>query len=97
MFLMVLYTFFINRVSPTPEIRKKAVPDLLQPRQRSGLKTQYVLRHRLIFLLYIVFTPFPATLRAGADIAALFIPSPCYTSGKLLYDGKSDLPETGIR
>lgn len=64
---------------------------------RSGLKTQYVLRHRLIFLLYIVFTPFPATLRAGADIAALFIPSPCYTSGKLLYDGKSDLPETGIR
>ena len=48
---------------------------------RSGLKTQYVLRHRLIFLLYIVFTPFPATLRAGADIAALLISCAWYTSG----------------
>jgi hypothetical protein len=50
---------------------------------RSGDKTQYVPRRQLLFLLYIVFTHCPATGCAGADIAALLISPPWYTSGKL--------------
>lgn len=35
--LRLLFSLLIS-----PEIRKKVVPDLLQPRQRSGQATQYV-------------------------------------------------------
>jgi len=47
----------------------------------SGAKTQDVPRNQLLFLLYIVFFPYPVTRRAGADIPALLTPAPWYTSG----------------
>lgn len=50
---------------------------------RSGLKTQYVLRHRLIFLLYIVFAPCPVTGRSAPVKGGVVIPWAWYTSGKL--------------
>lgn len=50
-------------------------------RARCGAETQDVPLCQLLFLLYVVFTPFPVTRRAGADIAALLISCAWYTSG----------------
>lgn len=59
--------------------------------------TQDVPLRQLRFLLYVVFLPCPVTARSPPEKGALLILSPWYTSGKLLYVGKSDLPETVIR
>ncbi|HAT4432134.1 TPA: hypothetical protein I9236_003882 [Citrobacter freundii] len=64
---------------------------------RSGLKTQYVLRHRLIFLLYIVFAPCPVTGRSAPVKGGVVIPWAWYTSGKLRIDKKSDHTKAAIR
>lgn len=57
---------------------------------RSGPQTQDVVFSQLPLLLYIVLRPRAVTRRAAADIAALLIPSPWYTSGYSEYQGKSD-------
>jgi hypothetical protein len=55
----------------------------LQPPARCGAETQYVPLYQLIFHLYVVFLTCSVSRRTAPDIAALLIPSPWYTSGKL--------------
>ncbi|EEH0276833.1 hypothetical protein GRJ90_005210 [Salmonella enterica] len=45
------------------------------------------------FHLYVVFYPGRVTRRAGPEKTGVVIPSPWYTSGKLLYGRKSDQEE----
>jgi hypothetical protein len=66
------------------------------PPARSSVETQYVPRRQLLLLLYIVFQTLIVTCRLAADNGALLIFPPWYTSGKLLYARKPDLPETAI-
>lgn len=63
----------------------------------SGQETQYAAVLLASLTLYVVSLPCPATARSPPENAALLIPCAWYTSGKLLYVGKSDLPETVIR
>ena len=63
----------------------------------TGPETQHVPYHQLRFLPYVVFQALIVTCRSAADNGALLIFPPWYTSGKLLYARKSDLPETAIR
>ncbi|MEI6939975.1 hypothetical protein, partial [Klebsiella pneumoniae] len=59
--------------------------------------TQDVPLRQLRFLLYVVFLPCPVTARSPPLKGDVVIPSAWYTSGKLLYDRKSDHRETAIR
>lgn len=67
------------------------------PQARSGPMTQHVPLRQLHFLLYIVFTPCPVTARSPPEKGGVVIPCAWYTSGKLKYARKSDLPETALR
>ena len=59
--------------------------------------TQDVPLRQLRFLLYVVFLPCPVTARSPPLKGDVVIPCAWYTSGKLLYDRKSDHRETAIR
>ncbi|ECA1939709.1 hypothetical protein A3V60_19500 [Salmonella enterica subsp. enterica serovar Enteritidis] len=50
---------------------------------------------QLHILLYVVSLPCSVTARSAPEKGGVVIPSPCYTSGKLLYGRKSDQEETG--
>nr|QBQ66637.1 Hypothetical protein [Leclercia adecarboxylata] len=54
-------------------------------------------RLQLLFLPYVVFHPYPVTVRSPSEKGASLIPPPWYTSGKLSYAGKSDHTGTVIR
>lgn len=63
----------------------------------TGPETQHVPQPQLKLLPYVVFQALIVTCRSAADNGALLIFPPWYTSGKLLYARKPDLPETAIR
>ena len=77
MFLMSPYTFSINRVSPTPEIRFLAVPDLPGPLRCAAAPAGHILCSLPPFcrddIPYVVFLPCPVSCCSAADIAALLI------------------------
>ena len=86
----IQYDFmYLARLSYPLRVSRRADPvsgcsgSAFRPPARSGLKTQYVLRHRLIFLLYIVFAPCPVTGRSAPVKGGVVIPWAWYTSGKL--------------
>ncbi|EOZ4641714.1 hypothetical protein ACQRKX_004738, partial [Enterobacter cloacae] len=64
---------------------------------RCGEETQHVPLPQLLMTLYVVFRTLIVTCCPAADIAALLIPSPWYTSGKSKYARKSDLTGTTIQ
>ncbi|HIE8854625.1 TPA: hypothetical protein ACXP3I_005708, partial [Klebsiella pneumoniae] len=73
-------------------------PDLCEPHRRTAARQHKMWRCSwLTMTLDVVFLHSPVTRRAAADFGALLIPSPWYTSGKLLYARKSDLTGTAIR
>jgi hypothetical protein len=86
----MLYSLF-SRSDP----KKASSGSASGARARCGAETQDVALCQLLFLLYVVFTPFPVTRRAGADIAALLI----RVRGTLpeTVGAKSDHTETAIR
>ncbi|HHF8244814.1 TPA: hypothetical protein ACPT3I_005651, partial [Klebsiella pneumoniae] len=63
----------------------------------SGQETQYAAVLLASLTLYVVSLPCPEIGRSAPEKGGVVIPCAWYTSGKLLYVGKSDLPETVIR
>lgn len=97
MILCVLFIIILLRLFCRADPVSGYPGSSLSPSARSGEKTQNVPLGQLCILLYVVLTPLSLTRRTGPEKTALFIPSPWYTSGKLLIDRKSDLAETVVR